>query len=405
VTNAVLSNSGDAAIFQAIRESLTSAGVSGPSEIVAFDSNARITSALYPEWQIYQQVSQVAPGERRPWFLVRQGLLLLGLWLLTLQPRALRWLAGSKLALIAPGGRSLAALNGCDVVISSGGTYLVDHYNFTHRYLELQVAKSLGKPVILWTQSMGPFSSRRSKWLAQRLSHAVDGVACRDSQSARNWVSNTGFQGRLIQAPDAVFALSPGAALGDPPGPLREAIISVRDWSLDLAGNVLAVDEYERMMLAAAQELHGHGWRSTAMSTCQGVETYAYDDSQVAQRIYSRAPVSVDGAFHTPDQLLNELRRRQLVITTRMHLAILALICRVPVIAVAYEFKTLELFNSVGLKHAVVRLEDASSEWMQDAIRRAIQDPGAFCLTQGQLEDLRESAGMPVKLLPAMPFT
>ena len=60
-----------------------------------------------------------------------------------------------------------------------------------------------------------------------------------------------------------------------------------------------------------------------------------------------RARVRVDGDFHTPDELLELLRDFDWVVATRMHLAILTLGVGTPVLPIAYEFKTTELFKSL----------------------------------------------------------
>ena len=68
------------------------------------------------------------------------------------------------------------------------------------------------------------------------------------------------------------------------------------------------------------------------LSTCQGVPEYWTNDAEMAQRVLDGLPaplrgrVRVDGRFHTPAELIAAYGAADLVIATRMHAAILALV-------------------------------------------------------------------------------
>ncbi|NJN00949.1 MAG: hypothetical protein HC793_05285 [Aquincola sp.] len=90
------------------------------------------------------------------------------------------------------------------------------------------------------------------------------------------------------------------------------------------------------------------------LSTCQGVPEYLYDDSLIAERFRERLDtdvqraVSVDHDFHSPTALMQSLRSFDFAISTRMHMAILGLCAGLPVLPIAYEFKTTELYKTLG---------------------------------------------------------
>ena len=113
--------------------------------------------------------------------------------------------------------------------------------------------------------------------------------------------------------------------------------------------------------------VHRHGGTVTFISTCQGVPEYAYDDSAVASEIVDRlsddvrARVSVDSDFHRPEDLLRRLSEFDLVVATRMHVAILALAAGTPVITISYEFKTRSLFERLGMGEFVHDIESVSA--------------------------------------------
>lgn len=177
------------------------------------------------------------------------------------------------------------------------------------------------------------------------------------------------------------------------------ALLSVREWGMGAEGGELNFDSYREAMRAVAEELISRGWRCTAISTCQGVPQYPVDDSRTAREIFEGLNVEIDGSFHTPGQLLERISEADLVISTRMHLAILSLISRTPVVAVAYEPKTLELFKSIDYPDAVVSIERADAPWVRSLFVDDDPRVRAAVLSEEALEDLRLSAREPAELL------
>jgi len=101
----------------------------------------------------------------------------------------------------------------------------------------------------------------------------------------------------------------------------------------------------------------------TFISTCQGAPEYRYDDSAVASEIAETLPedvrskVMVDNEFHAPERLKEILGKFDLVIATRMHMAILSMCAGTPVLPIAYEFKTKELFDGLELGEWVLDID------------------------------------------------
>ena len=91
----------------------------------------------------------------------------------------------------------------------------------------------------------------------------------------------------------------------------------------------------------------------TFLSTCQGIPEYE-DDSEIARRVVERlakstaARVRVVREFVRFDSLLKRLSEFDLVLATRMHMAILSLMAGTPAIPFVLEFKTKELFANLG---------------------------------------------------------
>jgi colanic acid/amylovoran biosynthesis protein len=99
------------------------------------------------------------------------------------------------------------------------------------------------------------------------------------------------------------------------------------------------------------------------ISTCQGIPEYLDDSAvaiEIAKRLTGTLPggkVRVDREFHDPRDLQKILAETDLVVATRMHMAILALCAGIPVFPIAYEFKTAELFARLGMGKFVMPIE------------------------------------------------
>ena len=393
VTNAVITNTGDAAILAGIRSSLIEQGVCAADEITVLDSNAAVTRRLYPHLRILQQLTVQPPGRGRLRRAVTSRLRRWTARRLLEGSSAVRTVMRSAPAAWSEYGRAYRAVLEADCVVSTGGTYLVDHYDFRARALELEIAKDAGKPVILWTQSMGPFEAPRARRAIASIIRNADQPFFRDDRSRGYWNARGGAAGPETVCPDVAFALVPASP--GPDAPSARVLLSVREW--DRPGpNALPVarEAYESSMLEAARRVREHGLAPLALSTCQGVRGY-HDDAGYAAELFAPLEVPVDRDFHTPHELIQEIQDARLVITTRMHFAILSLLSGRPTIAIAYEFKTLELFESLGLSRYVISIEDVSPEWIGEAVRAALGDASSATLAPAERRRLRERAMRP----------
>jgi colanic acid/amylovoran biosynthesis protein len=157
-------------------------------------------------------------------------------------------------------------------------------------------------------------------------------------------------------------------------------VISVRHWpyfkSIDTKAGML---RYRESIAAAVTGLvRDHGFDVTFMSTCQGVAEYWFDDSKVASEIkdmlesHIQEHVTIDGAFRTPEQFIEDVQSFDMAIATRFHMAILALVAGVPTVGIAYEFKTLELYRTLGFSDWVIDLEHVNGADLCSIVDRCL---------------------------------
>jgi colanic acid/amylovoran biosynthesis protein len=274
------------------------------------------------------------------------------------------------------------------MIVSAGGTYLVPHYRIFPKLLDLLVARAVRRPLVLFTQSLGPFTGPR-RGLLHFVLRSAQAILVRDARSYRHLLDYGIRSDRIAECADAAFALAkpeaakPNSARGSPmvDGRKHRIAISVRDWphigtdaSEGMAHYLSAVAGTVRWLIERGDV------EVTFLSTCQGVTEYWTDDSSVAESVVAQLPlhigqkIRIDRDFHDPKALIEKLTTFDLVIATRMHVAILALGAGVPVLPIAYEFKTVELFKRLGLGDLVHDIETVTGEGLCAAIDNFFKD-------------------------------
>lgn len=377
ITNAVPLNTGDAAILRATIEILKSAFED--LEVVVYGEQTEVASRLYPDLSfrrsLHSQLAEWTGGRRQK---LAALLLLAVAW-------ASRFAAGRRLLALlpAPLRGSLEEYRSADVVVSSGGTYLVPHYRLAPKLFDFMVALALGRPLVLFTQSLGPFDSGRRRWLLRRVLSRATLILVRDERSL-GYLRSLGVPAdRIRVCADAAFALSRRAESEHRRAPASNGLriaVSVRDWPhFRRVGSQQGMAQFADAMGALVQMLvEKFGADVTFLSTCQGISEYWTDDSRLARAIEerlsgaARSRVRVDARFHTPEALRDRYGEYDVVIATRMHAAILALCGGTPVMPLAYEFKTAELFGRLGFAGMVPSIESVDGPTLCAAFRQVL---------------------------------
>lgn len=387
ISNTVALNGGDAAILYSIHNKLKEK-IGENTCIAIFDSNPEICERLYPEFEfrelVYNHItyksyiSQI--NNRYIRFIVRKisnSVNPIRLFL-ALYIRSVTRYRGYKYLLSERELEDLIVYSTADLVISTGGTYLVDYYNLTPRIVDYRITQLLNKPLVLYTQTIGPFANRKYRRVLRILLNKAELILLRDKESKENLVDIGVTEPPLVVSADAVFSLTIPGDLNDArnvsyPRKRRPAIaISVREWHH--FRNCSSEDGMRRYLKAirgaVCSLVQRHGADVTFLSTCQGIPEYHTDDSEVAQQVYSSLPttvqqkVTVDNGFYKPTRLQDRIKAYDFVIATRLHMGILSLTVGTPVLPIAYEPKTTQLFRRMGLASWVTDIEDIDTSFI-----------------------------------------
>lgn len=310
-----------------------------------------------------------------------------GLWGRGLRSAARRLLTRAEWHVLEPFFRA-------DVIAYTGGTSLTDNYDLGAKIFDLRFALRLRKPVVFMAQSAGPFRKSWNRDGLRPVFSRADLVMLRDERS-KEYVQDVGaLADRAVVVPDVVFALAlpPGRRAPRAGGPVRVAV-SVRQWAHFTSEDPAAGMARYRQAISdtVVRLVEDQEAEITFISTCQGRPEYWLDDSALAQEIadglpaHVRPAVRVDRGAWTPQGLIDELTRFDLMVSTRLHGAITALCAGTPVLPIAYEFKTVEVFKQLGLQDWVLDIEDVDGPALlkltkdlvdrRDEVAAAMTDP------------------------------
>lgn len=383
----VVANGGDAAIQRAQMAVLDSA-LDAPTNTL-HDGDPAVGGRLFPDCEVlgptYPLVNKPA-GSSLPVRVLRRANKE------RVQLAARTWRGGrgpGRLLVTRSEARQLTSIATADLVAYTGGTTLIEKYSVRGKLYEVDLALSLGRPVVLLPQSLGPFRDAANQSAVRSVLGRADAVLLRDERSLR-FLREIGVRTDHVRVvPDIVFALHSAAAserlaAGTVPPRGARIGVSVRDCQVFFDGSAQEREERDSAFRDAIAGLvttlvREHGAEVTFVSTCQGVPEYWTDDSVVARDVAARLPedvaahVSVDTDFHDTDALLDVFGGFDLLVATRLHAAILALDAGTPVLPIAYEFKTQEVMAQLGMDDVVVTIEDATTQSLTDALDRLLE--------------------------------
>lgn len=246
-----------------------------------------------------------------------------------------------------------------DVIIGAPGGYLNSRYGpLGWRLAIYRWASHFGKRTAIYSQSIDGLLPLDAGELS-RCASSLALLVARDSASFDEAQAAGVPAQKLLLTNDAVFLEVPDYSKISSTSDLVG--ISVRDWKHGPGSR----DSYLLIIAGYAQLVLERGYRVEFFSTCQGVPGYI-DDSLVAKDIVALMPtglaagrVTVNHEFMTIGQLRARIAECHMIIGTRMHMCLLAILAGVPAFNISYEPKGHQCFRYLGLeKYSIDYHED-----------------------------------------------
>jgi len=295
-----------------------------------------------------------------------------------------------------------------DLIVPVGGGYLrsrkglLNRFNIPLLLHPLLFGYLLGKPTVLYSQSVGPFQNKWERLLVAFVLKRMTLILVREDTSAE-LLAGMGVNRNIARSVDAGFLLRSKSKLNIRKLyhiPARKLLVgvTVRSW---LKGEAQA--SYE---LAVAKALDAIIETSAAhvIFIPQVTANKGDDDRVVSRRVHGlmrhiAATTVIEDApdHHRIKAIYDNL---DILLGTRFHSVIFSLTSFVPVLAIEYEHKTSGIMHDLKLEHWVIKMEEVTAPALTKLLLKLIrQQPQYRARLHIQLPPYIQQATETVNLL------
>jgi len=274
------------------------------------------------------------------------------------------------------------AIRAMDVVIAKGGSYFYCLKNITSLFFYFRMLyvahflKKVGKRVILFPQSMGPWQLAPAVWLSRSIFKGLDAIIVREKKSL-TFLQDQGINNSniFLLADIALFfeKSTTVAGFAEKLGKFN-AGISARPYTFTNKQNE---KNYINSMVSAIKFFcRQSGGRVFLFPQVTG-PTEDEDDRPVLQKIYDYfrsdpAVVLLEGEY-SAGQLRHMYGKMDLLVATRLHAAIFAMSSNVPAIAISYHgTKTTGFFELMAMDELALDIETITPSQVQQLISKVL---------------------------------
>lgn len=264
-----------------------------------------------------------------------------------------------------------------DVVVSCGGGFLLSHGFSTallQHLVQLKVATDFNKPVVIYSQSIGPFYNTFMQKTVRQVLEKVDKIFIRE-KITYNWLDKIQLSNQSVSlVPDSAFCMEMEK------GTLADEIISkvkkthdgplfgftVRDWNFPEVEN----KEFQRQKyidsIRFGIEYIEKEYNGKVLLMPQVLGPNPFNDD----RIISREILKHESIKHAelldydfkPRELKYLYSKMDMFVGTRMHSNIFSLSNDIPTVAINYEHKTKGIMELLDLNELVIDINEITPD-------------------------------------------
>ncbi len=280
--------------------------------------------------------------------------------------------------------KALDAYWEADLIWCRGGHFIVGHSTQAFATFDLLVhlhqsymGVILGKPTVFSGGSFGPFRTWLQRLLVRYVMNRALLITCREEYSAQ-CVRELGVSSPPIQVTaDPAFLLKPVSPDHALQLLQKEGLasrrrpwigISVRrfDFASDRYGGITEEEYLTAMVQVADYWIEQHHATVAFLPQVTGHAVHDGDDTIIARQVMkglrNKENVCLLASHYTPEELSALYGTLDLVIGTRMHANIFAMLHNVPVVAIAYAAKTSGIMEMMNLSDWVVNMHEITAE-------------------------------------------
>lgn len=283
--------------------------------------------------------------------------------------------------------REIAELyQSADLIVPVGGGYIRSRKGLMHRFNvplllhPLLFGHLLGKPTVLYSQSVGPFQNKFEEMLVAFVLKKMTRILLREDTSVK-LLADLGVTQNVSRAIDSGFLLAAVNKINirktyNIPAENLLVGVTVRAW---LKGEAQA--NYEQAVAEALDNLV-EAQKAHIIFIPQVTAIKGDDDRVVSRRVHGlmRHADAATLINEEPDHyeikaLYDDL---DILLGTRFHSVIFSLTSHVPVLAIEYEHKTSGIMHDLKLDDWVVKIEDATAPKLTKLLQKLVSDQANY---------------------------
>jgi polysaccharide pyruvyl transferase WcaK-like protein len=227
------------------------------------------------------------------------------------------------------------------------------------RTLDIMVSRSLGKPVVMFPNSVGPFRTLIGRFLSRLSLNSCDYILIRDPVSYRI-VDEVGINTAKILTYDTaiLFNRPSNATFTTVDRPVIGVSPGIYGQSLSAAETRKYISAHARALDTAIEK---HGFSIVFLP--HYISGFKHDDLDVSNSIIEKMKNRSHTQIIKTDNVAEFcllLNRMDMVISSKMHPAILAAIGFVPVLCISYDHKQTAFFQRLNMTECVLNIREIS---------------------------------------------
>ena len=233
------------------------------------------------------------------------------------------------------------------------------------------IARSQGKPVAVFGVGVDELHTRLGAWFCLQLLERAQLCVVRDNGS-RDALRAMGFSGSIEVCPDPAFHLANDSRQASLTTESRFAIISPIARSAWPGMEDEAYDNYLNALARTADYIQGHSIQVRFVCSQTSMDPRIVD--RIKLRMENAAETLVVAAT-TVDEYLAAVRGASVLVGSRLHALILAMVAGTPLIAVSGVRKVHQLFVDIGLPDHAFDIRSLDTPALLARVGEVIGDP------------------------------
>lgn len=286
-----------------------------------------------------------------------------------------KWMLSSAL------NKHLEILKDADVMVLGGGGYFNDAWldMLESKYAEIEMAEAVNCPVMIYGQTIGPFSDETIKQSLSEKLKKIEFIAYRDVQSVRVLEKcNFNMAKSALTADEANLLPKYGKKQFDEHKGKIILGVMIQNFRPHLhmtgqsvGGSILNKHQYIKEVVNALNSL-------TSLIACHLVFITSTEwDVKTNRNVYDKLRLENGSTKEfivdsKTDNFINVCQQVDVMLSTNMHPIILASTGHKPSVALSYHYKLDDYMESVGQKDAVLRIDNFSGDTLKALLSKTI---------------------------------